>query len=365
MRFGTNSNAQRTSMLICPEGASEPCFENTAGIYLGMTAIYGTPFFLDSRRLLNPHVAALGMSGSGKSYFLKSIAARSALCCNTNVFVLDWTGEYHDVISFLGGSALDPHLALSSSERLLHSAVSSVELSRLKCDSERRRAASELLDLALEQMRRSCIDKGLRQMIVLDEAWRFIESSAEVRAMFREGRKYGFGIVTATQLASDVSREMLSNSACVAIFRLQSGADCRLLLETGLLDERDKQLAQRLPQGACMLSLAARETEANTKFLIPRIDGVDTRLYHLIGDFMQIRIQGREFQRITEQHFRSVDTRLQIEGYATSNDRELDAIAFIRFLLSIDLARAEVMPYLRALGMRDVEMVEAYERAQQ
>src|SRR5271157_1605974 len=102
-----NSNAKYASLMMCMEGMSEPSLEECSGIYLGRTMVYHSPFFLNASKLLNPHIAVLGMSGAGKTYFLKSLIVRSMLCCNTNVLVLDWNGEYDSTIAFLGGEVMN------------------------------------------------------------------------------------------------------------------------------------------------------------------------------------------------------------------------------------------------------------------
>ena len=71
------------------------------------------------------------------------------------------------------------------------------------------------------------IPKNSERMIVLDETWRLVRNSEEVGILFREGRKYGFSVIVATQLASDISNEVLSNAASVFLFRMQNDSDYR------------------------------------------------------------------------------------------------------------------------------------------
>ena len=363
MRTGINSNARYASTMMCMEGMSEPALEDCSGVYLGRTGIYRTPFFLDARRLLNPHIAVLGMSGAGKTYFLKSMIARNVLCCNTSVLVLDWNGEYSDVVSFLDGTLLDPTTSHSDLGIMASNRIACVDLSRLKSDIERKRTAAQLLDGLVDEMHNMRLEKDLVHIVVLDEAWRFIESAGDIGALFREGRKYGIGIVTATQLTSDVNKEVLSNSACTVLFRLQNSADYTFLADTGMISEHEKLRIAQLNRGSCMLSMTLKETGNRMSFFIERVEGVDTRDYSIRSDGMNLKISGIEFQRITERHFASADARQLIESYTSDNCRELEAAAFVRFLLRIGLRRQEIVPYLRALGAADVAIVEVYERA--
>jgi hypothetical protein len=365
MKAGINSNARYVSTMMCMDGMSEPSLEDGSGVYLGRTNTYHTPFFLNARTLLNPHIAVLGMSGAGKTYFLKSLIARNALCCNTKVLVLDWNGEYADVVSFLDGEVSDPRAVQESFGAIASNSVSSVDLSKMKSDTERKHTAAQLLGMLIDEMHQMRLEKNLGLIVVLDEAWRFIESAGDIGALFREGRKYGLGVVTATQLTSDVDKEVLSNAACTVLFRLQNSTDYAFLLDTGLIGEYEKQRILQLQQGACMLSMAVKGASRHMRFFIERIEGVDTRVYGMRCGAMYVKIPGAEFQKITERHFACLDIRQKIEGYASNNDRELEATAFVRFLLGIGLHRQEIVPYLRALGTSDVTIAEVYERAGQ
>ena len=85
---------------------SEPVSDPESGIYLGRTAIYKLPFYLDSSALLNQHMTIIGMSGSGKSYALKSILTKSSIRFNTRILVVDWNNEYNEIMDFLSGRIL-------------------------------------------------------------------------------------------------------------------------------------------------------------------------------------------------------------------------------------------------------------------
>ena len=64
------SNSRLVAGNVCIDSMSEPQAEsNKVGVYLGNTWIYRTPFYLDTTKLVNPHIIVLGMSGSGKKVF--------------------------------------------------------------------------------------------------------------------------------------------------------------------------------------------------------------------------------------------------------------------------------------------------------
>ena len=102
-----NSNSKIASKSICLERMSEPqSLESMAGIYLGTSKVFRIPVMLDLTELINKNIAILGMSGSGKSYFLKSFIVKSILQRGSSVLIIDWNNEYKDTVSFLGGTTL-------------------------------------------------------------------------------------------------------------------------------------------------------------------------------------------------------------------------------------------------------------------
>ena len=88
----------RKELLLAPPGD---------GIYLGKTRYLGTPVFWDPKKLINPHVAIVGITGSGKSYLTKSFLTRASMIWNSNAIILDWVGEYNKWVKQAGGKVIN------------------------------------------------------------------------------------------------------------------------------------------------------------------------------------------------------------------------------------------------------------------
>ncbi len=77
------------------------------GVYIGKTRFLGTPVFWNPKKLVNPHMAIIGITGSGKSYTVKSFLTRASLVWNTNAVILDWVGEYNEWVKQAGGRVIN------------------------------------------------------------------------------------------------------------------------------------------------------------------------------------------------------------------------------------------------------------------
>ncbi|MEM0149290.1 MAG: DUF87 domain-containing protein [Candidatus Micrarchaeaceae archaeon] len=106
------SSAKEACNSMCLAKASEP-HTGESGVYVGRTAIYRNPFMLDLQENVNPHMAVVGMTGSGKTYFTKSAALRAAMQCGYSLLIIDWNGEYTQVVDFIGGM----HVTIGTSNR--------------------------------------------------------------------------------------------------------------------------------------------------------------------------------------------------------------------------------------------------------
>ncbi len=77
------------------------------GVYIGKTRFLRTPVFWDPSKLINPHLAIIGITGSGKSYTVKTFLTRASLIWNTNAIILDWVGEYEQWVKQAGGRVIN------------------------------------------------------------------------------------------------------------------------------------------------------------------------------------------------------------------------------------------------------------------
>jgi len=89
--------AKRNLLIHPPEPPLEILAKDpTNSIYVGRTEIFHAPFYWTYEDVSNPHIAIVGISGSGKSYFIKTFLMRASFVWESNALIIDWAGEYKD-----------------------------------------------------------------------------------------------------------------------------------------------------------------------------------------------------------------------------------------------------------------------------
>ncbi|MCX8166870.1 MAG: DUF87 domain-containing protein [Candidatus Micrarchaeota archaeon] len=76
------------------------------GVFIGRSEHQNVPIFWNSRLYPNGHCCVLGMSGSGKTYFVKTFITR-AYFSGAKAIIFDWTGEYVPWVTDIKGKVLE------------------------------------------------------------------------------------------------------------------------------------------------------------------------------------------------------------------------------------------------------------------
>ena len=304
-------------------------------LFIGSTKIFNVPFTWSFMNLTNPHIAVVGITGSGKSYFVKTLLIRASYIWNSNAIIIDFAGEYNawvkqsagkvvslgkgDYINLLDLSGMKPidrtkqvmnsleiltdisqypeqrriteeaieqsyvNMGFVTSERpptgkdaptlkdvislqeklqegtyeypaelenaiyrlrqfaregedyfarkstidigkLANSGLVSIDLSSLSDERFRAMAALFILQTLKEVMRAEgwSETKGLKSIVVLDEAWKVAsDDRSDAITIIREGRKYQFSLIVASQNPTDVNEAIFSNVGTTFILRIK------------------------------------------------------------------------------------------------------------------------------------------------
>ena len=333
----SNELAKRTFITRPPEPPYEFLLNDpTNSIFVGITKLFSIPFTWSFASLTNPHISVVGITGSGKSFFVKTFLTRASYVWNTNAIIIDWAGEYiswvrqsggrvvsfakgdymnildlsgmkpidrtkqvmnsleiltdigeypeqrrlteeaveqayvnsgfvlsmipppdseaptlKDVVSLLEEKQTDGTYAYPAElenaiyrlrqfsregedyfankstidvGKLASSGLVDLDLSSLPDERFRALAALFILQTLKEKMRMEkwSPTAGLRTIVTLDEAWKVAsDERSDAVTIIREGRKYSFGLIVASQNPTDINEAIFSNVGTTIMLRIR------------------------------------------------------------------------------------------------------------------------------------------------
>ncbi len=96
----------------------------------------------------------------------------------------------------------------------------------------------------------------LNKIIVIDEAWRLTEYGlSTLSRLYREGRSFGLGLISSTQLLDDLPSSIIENTSNMVIFGYNSDEYVDKISEYIPLTKREKQRLKTLNVGEALLKL--------------------------------------------------------------------------------------------------------------
>ncbi|MGC8710345.1 MAG: ATP-binding protein [Candidatus Micrarchaeia archaeon] len=333
----SNELAKRVFLSKPPEPPAQYLLNDpTNSLFVGLTKIFNVPFTWTFANLTNPHIAVVGITGAGKSFFVKTLLIRASYIWNTNAIIIDWAGEYNTWVKQSGGTivslgkgdyinimdltgvkpldrvkqimrsfeiltdigdypeqrrltqeaieqayvnagfnlavlpdetkeapTLQNVIALLNEKlvegsyaypaelenavyrlrqfvregedyfskkstidlgKLAASGLVDIDLSGMPDETFRALAALFILQSLKERMRIEgwSGSKGLKAIVVLDEAWKIAKDERSDAVMIvREGRKYQFGLIVASQNPTDINEAIFSNVGTTIILRVK------------------------------------------------------------------------------------------------------------------------------------------------
>ena len=160
--------------------ASEILTSANNGIFIGNSGKMNVPIFLDFGSLFNPHVFIVGMTGSGKTFLMKSLLMRLSFIMGARVIIVDFTGEYQEAASLIGAYF---HNGADKAGSIGTSRSSYFMLKNLK-ENEKVERASEILKSVATKMRGN-IGKKDNIYILLDESWKLMDNNEDLEIIVR------------------------------------------------------------------------------------------------------------------------------------------------------------------------------------
>lgn len=429
----------------------------SSSIYIGKTRWLSVPVFWDYKKLINPHIAIVGITGSGKSYLVKTFITRSSLIWNTNALILDWSGEYEKWVRQAGGTVVDlsserlnlldlagmnpgervkqilsslsilanldnfpnekeeieaalediykskkqpllkdllhrleskkhPRAARMirrftvqgsdffsgkstiSLTKLLTSGLVCIDLHGLPSEELRSLAGLTILQFIKEMMRRQKVqeEKGIKLFVVLDEAWKIAQDErSDVITIIREGRKYNFALIVASQNPNDMNKIILSNAGTMFVLRLILHEFRKYVQESlNYSDYIDSEISKFGVGDAAVHMIFSERQAKNPVFLLEKIDGeAPLFTFRIKGEKMEIEIEREQLIRMLYELGLNEEQMGIVRSSFEKGDGTLTGTRIISMLETFGYSRASILSLLRQLGVPEKSIIEMFSLA--
>ncbi len=465
-------------------------------IYVGRTEILNVPFHWDFRYLTNPHIAIVGITGSGKSYFIKTFLTRASFVWNSNSIIIDWAGEYKDWVLQTGGKVvslgrgnyinlldlggmkpydrikqvlrslsiltdlsqfpeqkrltaeaieqayikakfkmdsveqkdelgrpLEPptlkdvvkileekaelgtyefpaeldnaiyrlkqftrpgedYFAQKSTvdlDKLVSSGLVDIDLSGLPDERFRALGALVILQFIAEKMRASgwLSKKGLRLLVVLDEAWKISkDENSDAVMIIREGRKYGFGLIIASQNPTDIHESIFSNVGTTFILKVKFDKYLDYLQNSLNFSDYIRERITTFGVGQAAVNLAFHTPEKFPQtFIVKKIEGeepskdVFIELKEVASEVMKEMGTTAIPFKVSElrerlRRFGMDETKVEMVVKAFErNNRHLDAVTLVVLLERMGVERKNLAEFFKEMGVDDESLINIFSKA--
>ncbi|MFH1285935.1 MAG: ATP-binding protein [Candidatus Micrarchaeota archaeon] len=495
-----NRDLARRNILACPpEPPAEYIMNDPSdSIYIGKTKLFHVPFGWTFKNVTNPHVCVVGITGAGKSYFVKSFLTRASFIWGTNAIIIDWAGEYKDWVKQTGGKvislgkgsyinlldlggmrpndrikqivrtleiltdigqypeqkrlteqaieqgylnagfrlaekaqrdalgnplktptlrevqrALEEKLesgtyefpaelenalyrikqftregedffaeqSTINLEELTRAGLVDLDLSGLPDEVFRGLAGLSMLQFIKEKMRMEgwSPTKGLKLFVVLDEAWKIAkEDNSDAVMIVREGRKYQFGLIVASQNPTDISEAIFSNVGTSFILRVKFERYLDYLQSTLNFSNYMRSEISKFGVGQCAVNMAFQTaTQFSETFLLDKIEGEEPLAEYFLdiesvlsdeerrgGEMAQTySFEKNELRRKLRAYGLDEEHVEEIAGLFEKKNRHLDVVSFVILMERFGLARANITAFLKDIGIEDSTIINIFSKA--
>ncbi|MEM0149529.1 MAG: ATP-binding protein, partial [Candidatus Micrarchaeaceae archaeon] len=453
-------------------------------IYIGTTKIFRVPFTWSYMNLTNPHIAVVGITGAGKSYFVKTFIIRANYVWNTNAVIIDWAGEYKAWVNQSGGivvslgkgsflnimdlSGMKPldrtkqiitaleiltdigdypeqrriteeaieqaytnngfivfekapegkqvptlkdvitllqeklqegtyeypaelenaiyrlrqfaregedYFARQSTidlGKLTTSGLVDIDLSSLPDERFRALAALFILQSLKERMRSEgwSETKGIKALVVLDEAWKIAsDERSDAIMIVREGRKYQFGLIVASQNPTDINEAIFSNVGTTFVLRIKFEKFLNYIQSSMNFSDFIRSEITKFGVGQAAVEMAFQTAiRFPETFLLEKIQGEEP-LYVYTIDLSDVLTQSelaanvlpKDFQfEMDELKGKLIEYNISSEAIESifstmdSQGRSIKMLDFIRGLSGTGITTINIVSFLKSLSIDDL-----------
>ncbi|VVB66635.1 DNA double-strand break repair helicase HerA [Candidatus Gugararchaeum adminiculabundum] len=490
--------ASRNIFVSPPEPPAEFLMTDPGNsIFIGRTKILHVPFHWTFKDVTNPHICIVGITGSGKSYFVKTFLTRASFVWETNAFIIDWAGEYKEWVKQTGGKVIslgkgsyinlldlggmkpndrikqvirslgiltdierypeqkrlteqsieqayiDKGFKLSDQKQvnkagktllpptlkdvqrileekleagtyefpaelensiyrvkqftregedffaeqstvkldeLLNVGLVDLDLSGLPDEVFRAMAGLSMLQFLKEKMRAEgwSSQKGLKLLVVLDEAWKIAkEDNSDAVMIVREGRKYQFGLIVASQNPTDISEAIFSNVGTTFIMRVKFERFLDYLQNSLNFSDYMRDEISKFGVGQCAVNMAFQTaTRFSETFLLEKIEGEEPLQEYFLDVESVLTPQERRAGMAKTYSFEKNELKNRLRTFGIEDqkveeiaslfqkkNRHLDVVSFVILLERYGIARPNITSFLKDIGIDDSVIINIFSKA--
>jgi hypothetical protein len=266
-------------------------------------------------------------------------------------------------------------------EKLTKAGLVDLDLSGLPDETFRGLAALSMLQFIKEKMREEgwSPTKGLKLLVVLDEAWKIAkEENSDAVMIVREGRKYQFGLIVASQNPTDISESIFSNVGTTFILRVKFERYLDYLQSTLNFSDYMRGEIAKLGVGQAAVNMAFQTTaDFSETFMLDKIDGEEPmqEFFLDMGGVMsreELSMEGSqkaasfekdELKKKLRSYGIGEEQSDEIVALFSKKGRRMEISAFVVLLSRYGIARNNISNFLKELGLEDNTVVNTLSKA--
>ena len=256
--------------------------------------------------------------------------------------------------------------------KLASSGLVDIDLSGLPDETLRALAALFILQSLKERMRIEgwSASKGIKAIVVLDEAWKIAgDERSDAVTIVREGRKYQFALIVASQNPTDINEAIFSNVGTNIILRVKFERFMDYLQDSLNFSSFIRGEIGKFGVGQAAVDMSFQTSvKFPETFLLERIIGeVPLDVYTLLIKDILTNDELKNPNISSEYYFekislksRLIDVNVPNEAIdklfeiLDSQDKTIDSRSFAKLLLSYGVDKESIISFFRYLGVEDV-----------
>jgi len=194
----------------------------------------------------------------------------------------------------------------------------------------------------------------------VDEAWKIAaDERSDVVSIVREGRKYGFGLIVASQNPTDVHKSIFSNAGTMMLFRLTHSEERNYVRSSLAYSDFYEEESHSLSVGQALVHLEfSSPSPCPRTFILRKVDGEELLVtLHLRGGGMNLEFeQGELASRLLSFGLTDAQSRAVLSEFER-HSFSLGAPEFASVLEKFGYSRASAIALLRELGATERDLL--------